>query len=142
MRPSAGPVAARNLRTVGRFALEPRWWVGHVLALVALVACLWLGDWQWERSRSVGGTGQNLGYALQWPLFGVFAVLAWAQFLRLEHRRDAAGPRAADPPPAAPPRSAPPRSTPARKDDPDDELAAYNAYLAELAERARHDDRR
>lgn len=104
-----------------------------MLSVAVFVACLWLGDWQWDRSRSVTGTGQNLGYALQWPLFGVVAVLAWAQVLRLERRR-ASDP--ARPAPAA--ESRPPVPRP-REDDPDDELAAYNAHLAELARRARDD---
>jgi hypothetical protein len=68
-----------------------------------------------------------LGYALQWPLFTVVLALGWARFLWLEHHR---GPTVTRTPPV--PRS--PAHPPLREDDPDDELAAYNAYLARLAE--------
>lgn len=55
-----------------------------VLVVVASVACLALGWWQWQRFDSAAGTGQNLGYALQWPLFSGFAVFAYFRFVRLE----------------------------------------------------------
>lgn len=55
-----------------------------VLVVVAAVACLALGWWQWQRFDSAAGTGQNLGYALQWPLFAGFAVFAYFRFVRLE----------------------------------------------------------
>lgn len=55
-----------------------------VLVIVAAVTCLALGWWQWQRFDSAAGTGQNLGYALQWPLFAGFAVFAYFRFVRLE----------------------------------------------------------
>lgn len=109
-----------------------------------------LGRWQWDRAQSPTGDWQNLGYALQWPLFAVVLVVAWARFLWLEQHR---GPEMGSPaaeileaetesetvlssatPPPVPRRPAYP---PIREDDPDDELAAYNAYLARLAEQDR-----
>lgn len=103
-----------------------------------MVACclgfVWLGRWQWDRAHTLTGSWQNFGYALQWPLFAVVLIVAWVRFLWLEHRRSAEG----DPAPAPPgPRrpAQPPVRPPIREDDPDDELAAYNAYLARLAER-------
>jgi DNA-binding transcriptional regulator of glucitol operon len=89
-----------------------------------------LGRWQWDRAQSPTGDWQNLGYALQWPLFAVVLAAAWVRFLWLEQHR------VPEPelPPAVPPRPAPP---PIQEDDPDDELAAYNAYLARLAEQDR-----
>jgi hypothetical protein len=51
---------------------------------VLILVCLRLGWWQWDRARAVGGTAQNLGYALQWPAFGGFVVYAWFRMLRLE----------------------------------------------------------
>ncbi|CAM3035145.1 hypothetical protein [Skermania piniformis] len=102
-----------------------------VLVLAVAGGCLALGWWQWSRFEAVGGTAQNLGYALQWPLFAGFAVYTYRRFVQLErgHR-----PRAADtaPEPAEIPADLlPPRPTaPSSHGDPvRDE---YNRYLAEL----------
>jgi DNA-binding transcriptional regulator of glucitol operon len=137
------------VRSVRRFLLSPKWWVGHVLVALAVAVFLALGGWQYDRSQSAVGDFQNLGYALQWPLFAVFAVCAWWRVLRLEQRRleqghleqghfdqRHAGSELA--PPTSEP-SPPPRpalyAQPVQEDDPDDELAAYNAHLARLATR-------
>ncbi|UGT60254.1 transcriptional regulator [Nocardia asteroides] len=102
------------------------------LVVVAALACLALGWWQWERFESSSGTGQNLGYALQWPLFAGFVVFAYFRFVRLE--RDDEEAAEAPPRPSAareiPAGILPERPAAARDDDP--ELAAYNSYLAEL----------
>lgn len=107
---------------------------------------VWLGRWQWHRAQSPTGDWQNLGYALQWPLFAVVLVAAWARFLWLEQHR---GPEMGSPEaetleaeavlssPTPPPVPRRPAYPPIREDDPDDELAAYNAYLARLAEQDR-----
>lgn len=103
-----------------------------MLVALAAVAFVALGIWQYERSQSGAGDFQNLGYALQWPLFAVFAVLAWWRVLKLEHRRET---EPAEPAPRPAPR---PRPQPVQEDqeeDLDDELAAYNAFLARLAAR-------
>jgi DNA-binding transcriptional regulator of glucitol operon len=55
-----------------------------VLVIVAAAGCLALGWWQWQRFESASGTGQNLGYALQWPLFAGFVVYAYRKFVRYE----------------------------------------------------------
>ncbi|WP_433713797.1 transcriptional regulator [Nocardia sp. CA-084685] len=112
-----------------------------VLVIIAALACLALGWWQWERFESASGTGQNLGYALQWPLFAGFAVFAYFRFVRLESEADKEP--EADSAPAKPRRAAkvvapreipagllPERPKAARDDDP--VLAEYNKYLAEL----------
>lgn len=125
--------------------LSPKWWVGHVSVVLAAVTFVALGIWQWDRSQSVVGDFQNLGYALQWPLFAVFAVLAWSRLLWLESQRmreapDRAAEAAAPPaPPPPPPRTTPeaPRPLPVQEDESDDELAAYNAFLARLADQGR-----
>ncbi|MFJ4651427.1 transcriptional regulator [Nocardia sp. NPDC088792] len=114
-----------------------------VFVVVASVACLGLGYWQWTRFESGGGTYQNLGYALQWPLFAGFFVWAYFRFVRLEQDAElesnpqpeqAAESRPRRPKPVAPREIPagilPERPTAARDDDP--ELAEYNRYLAEL----------
>ncbi|MBF6351559.1 transcriptional regulator [Nocardia flavorosea] len=60
-----------------------------VLAVVLAVAAVALGWWQWERFSSASGTAQNLGYAMQWPLFGAFALFAYFRFVRLEQEAGA-----------------------------------------------------
>src|SRR3984893_17818965 len=100
--------------------------------MVAGLACLALGWWQWERCQSTSGTGQNLGYALQWPLFAAFVVYAYRKFVRYEgeppqlHKPDTVT--------EIPAGLLPERPNPVPQPDPDDPaLAEYNAYLAELA---------
>jgi DNA-binding transcriptional regulator of glucitol operon len=105
---------------------------------VLVVACcavfIRLGRWQWDRAQSPTGDWQNLGYALQWPLFAVVLVAAWARFLWLEQHRPDPEPIPSHP---AVNHTRHTATLPIREDDPDDELAAYNAYLARLAEQDR-----
>lgn len=115
------------------------------LVIVAALGCLGLAWWQWERYESASGTGQNLGYALQWPLFAGFAVFAYFRYVRLEREageteeKDASTPgrapaarRAAGPvaPTELPAGLLPERPKAVRDDDP--VLAEYNRYLAAL----------
>ncbi|BBZ29714.1 hypothetical protein MMAD_40090 [Mycolicibacterium madagascariense] len=97
---------------------------------VAAVGCLGLAWWQWNRFESATGSFQNLGYALQWPMFAGFCFYAYYKFVRYE-----------DAPPPTPNQNAlteipegllPERPKPAAPDA-DPTLREYNAYLAELA---------
>lgn len=102
-----------------------------ILVIVAACGCLALGWWQWTRFQSVSGTYQNLGYALQWPLFAGFCVYAYRNFVRYEQappepqNREAAT--------EIPPGLLPERPRPAQQQADDPALREYNAYLAELA---------
>ncbi|MDQ4093627.1 MAG: hypothetical protein M3143_09580 [Actinomycetota bacterium] len=121
-----------------RFTLSRRWWAGHVLVILCCAVFIWLGRWQWGRAESPTGDWQNLGYALQWPLFAAVLVAAWTRFLWLEQHRGpgpAPAPNVAQPDNGRSTRHPGPRPIP--EDDPDDELAAYNTYLARLAEQDR-----
>ncbi|WP_169815654.1 transcriptional regulator [Nocardia inohanensis] len=114
-----------------------------LFVVVAAAACLGLGYWQWGRFESGTGTAQNLGYALQWPLFAGFVIWAYFRFVRLERDAEAEQtPQAPDETAPRPKRVKPvaPREIPegllperpkAVKDD-DPELAEYNRYLADL----------
>ncbi|MGW5384260.1 transcriptional regulator [Nocardia sp. NPDC003963] len=85
-------MSATPRRTVHRPALI-------VMVVVLASAALALGWWQWERFSSASGTAQNLGYALQWPLFAGFALYAYFRFVRLEEESGSAGePTSADTP--------------------------------------------
>lgn len=127
--------------------LTPRRLTIGVLCLLSLIVCCGLAWWQWDRFESASGTFQNLGYVLQWPLFGLFPAFMVLRIRKL--RREAA---AADETAERKPESRqewgrrpvaevpkPRLSTPAVPDDEDDELAAYNRYLAELHARDQQD---
>lgn len=111
-----------------------------LLVIVAAAGCLALGWWQWSRYESASGSFQNLGYALQWPLFAGFCVYAYRKFVRYEQSPPeplyGAGAMVEIPPGLLPER-------PAAASEPTDAvLGEYNAYLAELAERDRADQNR
>lgn len=70
----------------------------HIIFLIIVVlATLALAYWQWSRFQSGSGTFQNLGYAFQWPLFGIFAVYAYRMGLKLENQAAEAKTDADDP---------------------------------------------
>ncbi|MCV7317571.1 hypothetical protein H7J77_18755 [Mycolicibacillus parakoreensis] len=104
-----------------------------LLVTAATCGCLALGWWQWTRFESAAGTVQNLGYALQWPLFAGFCVYAYRKFVRYEEvPPELPADRAPTEIPAGllperPAAGAPPG------DAEDPQLRQYNAYLAELA---------
>ena len=104
-------------------------------ALIALVflgaaGCLALAWWQWTRYESASGTFQNLGYALQWPMFAGFCSYAYYKFVRYE---DAPPERDNGELTEIPAGLLPERPKAAAPDSGDREMSEYNAYLAELA---------
>jgi len=141
---AAGVVAqARASEPAWRFLIAPRWLAWHLLMVVSFWGMLWLGDWQLH--RALGGNGLSWAYTFEWPLFACFAVVFWARTIRDEFR-DKRGVVQASP--DADPADLPARiagiravqvSTAEPADDEDEELTAYNAYLARLnAEVKRH----
>ncbi|WP_029105437.1 hypothetical protein [Mycobacterium sp. 360MFTsu5.1] len=110
-----------------------------VLVTVAALGCMALAWWQWSRFQSSAGTFQNLGYALQWPMFGAFCFYGYYKFVRYEEA-----------PPEQQPKNEPteipegllperPKAAKGAIDDTDPDTARYNAYLAELAENDKQD---
>ncbi|GLZ39484.1 hypothetical protein [Actinokineospora sp. NBRC 105648] len=95
------------------------------VSALSLAVCCGLAWWQWQRFESANGTFQNLGYVLQWPLFGIAPAYMFWRFRKLRERELQA------PPPEVSPRPAP-VVHPLDSDEPDDELTAYNRYLARL----------
>lgn len=73
---------------VDRRFLRPGWVAGHVLVVAAVLTCLRLGWWQWERTQQTTGTAQNFGYALLWPAFGAAFIYMWVRFLHMEVLKD------------------------------------------------------
>lgn len=131
--------------------LTPRWFGLHAAMVVIFVGFLALGWWQLHRAE--GGNPLSWGYTFEWPLFAVFAVVFWVKMMRDELREarqreagaEGGGEHPAEREPAAgigadpltlPAGARSRRSAatgPADPDDEhDDELAAYNAYLAQL----------
>jgi DNA-binding transcriptional regulator of glucitol operon len=126
---------------VVRGLLTPRWLLVHLLAVVAMLACFRLGWWQWDRSQESTGSLQNLGYALQWPLFGLFVPFMYWRMWQLDKERRATEAAPAEPvaepevPAAAPRRSPTEWRQTAPVDRVDDAMAQYNSYLAALSAR-------
>jgi DNA-binding transcriptional regulator of glucitol operon len=96
------------------------------VCVVSLLGACALAWWQWNRFESASGTWQNLGYVLQWPLFGLFPAFMFWRVRRLRQREAQAGAGPVRPAPEPKPRPVP------RVHEDDDELTAYNRYLAEL----------
>jgi hypothetical protein len=128
---------------VWHFLLQPRWLGWHLLMVVSFFGMLWLGDWQLHRALS--GNGLSWAYTFEWPLFAVFAVVFWVKTIRDEfriRRGEIPDPRAvaieeAESLPngvagAVQAVGAVQAPGPAPGEDEDDELRAYNAYLARL----------
>lgn len=113
------------------------------LVCVAAVVCLGMAWWQWDRFESSSGTGQNLGYALQWPMFAVAFVYAYRRFVVMEADPDDAvrkqnrhGDVTEIPAHLLPQRPTVTASAMPRLDSDDPEearLASYNQALKEIA---------
>jgi DNA-binding transcriptional regulator of glucitol operon len=106
-----------------------------LLVVAAAAGCLALAWWQWTRWESTSGSFQNLGYALQWPMFAGFCFYAYYKFVRYEEAPPSPHPR--DAVTEIPAHLLPERTTPtasaADSADDDPALREYNDYLAELA---------
>jgi hypothetical protein len=135
---------------VRKILLSPKWWGLHLFVLALVLLFLRLGLWQWHRAESPSGGIQNYAYAFQWPLFAGFGLVLWWRTLRIEVQGEADETGQAPRPLsrlAARPLPEPDIehrdglrigiTAPMQVVDPDDEeLNAYNAYLAQLNARA------
>lgn len=123
------------------------------VSLIALVGGALLAWWQWTRYTSSTGTLQNLGYVLQWPLFGVFPGFMFWRIHRgarheavLDSAADEAGRTEEPVTPKEPeaPGKLDPRLTYVQNKtvtyvaEEDQELLAYNRRLAQLADQEQH----
>lgn len=82
----------------GRGRQQKKVRASHIVFLaLAVVGTLALAWWQWSRFQSGSGTFQNLGYALQWPLFGLFFIFAYRKYMQYENEMIAAENNADDP---------------------------------------------
>jgi DNA-binding transcriptional regulator of glucitol operon len=101
--------------------------------IVGALGCLALAWWQWTRFESASGDFQNLGYALQWPLFSGFVVYAYYKFVRYED--EPPEPKQHDAITEIPTGLLPERPAAATRTEDDPALRDYNAYLADLAQK-------
>lgn len=138
------PAQAQAPGPVWRFLVQPRWLGWHVFMVVSFWGMLWMGDWQFHRALT--GNALSWAYTFEWPLFAGFAVVFWAKTIRDEfriRRGQMPDPRAVAAEAALLPAgvtgtlqvpvgqvSAVQSGSP--DGDEDEELSAYNAYLARL----------
>ena len=139
---AAGSASPERSAPVWRFLIQPRWLGWHVLMVVAFWGMLWLGDWQFH--RAISGNGLSWAYTFEWPLFAGFAVVFWAKTIKDEFRIKRGGTTGSAESPASLddlPVSAKPVQVSvagAAGEDEDEELSAYNAYLARLNAEVKH----
>ena len=108
----------------------------HVVILIVVPAfaalCLW------QVSRALGGNSLSWAYVFEWPLFAAYAVYMWWRFVHEAAQDgspgDTATPDSGGQDAAAAPAAAPQPETPQERQD-DADMAAYNDYLAQLAEK-------
>jgi hypothetical protein len=96
--------------------------VALVVFVPGCVALTW-----WQVSRALGGNTLSWVYTFEWPIFGAYATFMWWKLVHDDPASDPASGTA---------RKAPTDSStgaePSAAAEPDDELAAYNRYLADL----------
>ncbi len=125
------------------------WWTPKAILLHCILAvCVpgFVALFLWQVDRVREGNGLSWAYVFEWPFFTGYAIYLW---WKLVHEQDdpvvapsaGTGLAAGEPPSdghpveAAAPSGADAHAapqTPAATDDEDDEVAAYNRYLAEL----------
>ena len=126
-----------------RFLFLPKWLGWHALMVLVVLGMLALGDWQFHRAES--GNSLSWAYTFEWPIFAIFVIVFWAKTIKDEFRPPAQADSLDDVAlPAGRGGGAVPAlgnggAADAAEDEDDEELAAYNAYLARLtAEASRH----
>ncbi len=122
-----------------RLWLSPRALRLHAVILIVVPGFMALCLWQ--LSRALGGNTLSWAYVFEWPLFAGYAIYMW---WRLVHAAPAGTPPPASAGNAAggPNDSAAPDPAGApRQQEEDADLAAYNEYLAQLAERDKATER-
>jgi hypothetical protein len=116
-----------------RFLITPRWVAWHAFVAAIVAGMLALGDWQLH--RALAGNALSWAYTFEWPLFAIFGVVFWVKTILDEVRPPAtrpAGPEVMLPSGAPQPPVSMAAAAAGPDGEEDEELAAYNAYLARL----------
>jgi DNA-binding transcriptional regulator of glucitol operon len=107
----------------------------HVVILIVVPAFMALCLWQ--VSRALEGNSLSWAYVFEWPIFAAYAIYMWWRFVHEAAQDESPGDTAAadpgGPTAAGAPNAAPAPETPEERRE-DADLAAYNDYLAQLAE--------
>jgi DNA-binding transcriptional regulator of glucitol operon len=53
-------------------------WI-HLLALIVVPTCFFLGKWQYDAARA--GNTLSWAYTFEWPLFGLYGIYTWWQLI-------------------------------------------------------------
>jgi len=103
----------------------------HVALAVFVPGCVAL-TW-WQLSRAVGGNSLSWVYTFEWPIFAAYATYMWWKLVHDDTTPvPGAGPEPGARTEAGTRAGASAGAGPIEPDDQDDELAAYNRYLAQL----------
>jgi len=112
----------------------------HVALVVFVPGCVAL-TW-WQAARALGGNTLSWVYTFEWPIFAAYATFMWWKLLHEEPASDptpgrvpSERPGTAEPGPPPTPEdrvAGGPGPDANQNDEQDEELAAYNRYLAEL----------
>jgi len=115
-----------TLESVRRF-FTPGWLGLHALAITLFVTFLWFGWWQLSRAQE--GNDRSWAYVFEWPVFAIFVVVMWIKMIRDELNDDG---ESHEPPPLRPEGPSAKEEIIRAQEEEDEELAAYNRYLARL----------
>jgi hypothetical protein len=113
--------------------LSPRALKLHAVILVVVPACLALCVWQID--RALNGNSLSWAYVFEWPLFAGYAIYMWWRFVH--EKPEPADVVTSENGHGDTPTKLENGSTTAKTAQEDADLAAYNDYLARLAERDR-----
>lgn len=112
----------------------------HVALVVVVPGCLALGWWQLERALS--GNTLSWVYTFEWPFFAAYGIYVWRKLVREIVAEGAPGEAGGGDAPGEAQASwdagsasgdeSHGRDTPGDEETEDEQLAAYNRYLAEL----------
>jgi hypothetical protein len=131
MEPGGEAATAADRRTASEIWLSKRALTLHGVILVVVPGFMALCLWQLH--RALDGNELSWAYVFEWPLFAGYAVYMW---WRLVHERPAAD-VTTTPDPADETRDAAAHAPDDVDPTEDPELAAYNDYLARLAQQDR-----
>jgi DNA-binding transcriptional regulator of glucitol operon len=116
-----------------RVWLSPRALKLHAVILVVVPAFMALCVWQ--ISRAVGGNSLSWAYVFEWPLFAGYAIYMWWRFVH--EKPEPAEETVSENGHVDATRTSPAEDHGVDSEHEEAELAAYNDYLARLAERDR-----
>jgi hypothetical protein len=109
------------------------WFSRRAIALHAVIIVIvptFIGLCVWQIDRALSGNSLSWAYVFEWPFFAGYALYMWWRFVHeAPEGEETTAPTAAA--------KVGGRTADAATEAESDELAAYNDYLSELAERGR-----